>query len=334
MGKGNEQQRQGKPANRTFLEGSNTHCIKEYMKICNGMEVGQRRIFLAMSPSSREKGRSSLQHVQSSLLAGVGSGTLSSIVCAPLDLIRTRMQVMGDLKNHSSSTSNPSLVSNLRDIVQMDGIRGCFRGLSATLMTVPFFWGLYFPLYEHLKHHFHDLFHSTNVKEYNTNKVTATSTSEDGSLSIMQFEEPSESILIQKRPTKKSSTEEVSSMVHLCAAISAGAVADCICNPLFVVRTRMQTEALHYMDMPLSQRKPHSIGRTVMKLYQEGGIVIFWRGLTASLLGLIHVGIQFPMYVHNLFVLFCFVCFLKKANNQYYFHIFTEFFTVGCQRAQ
>ena len=297
MAKGNKQQQQGHPANARFLDRPNTDCIKEYMKFCSGMKVGQRRNLLAMSPSSREDGTSSkLQHVQSSLLAGVGSGTLSSIVCAPLDLIRTRMQVMGDLKNHSSSTSNPSLVSNLRDIVQMDGIRGCFRGLSATLMTVPFFWGLYFPLYEHLKQHFHDLFDST-TKKYNTDNVTATSTSEEGSLNILQFEEPSESILLQKRPTKQPGKEEVSSMVHLCAAISAGAVADCICNPLFVVRTRMQTEALHYMDMPVSERKPHSIGRTIIQLYQEGGILIFWRGLTASLLGLIHVGIQFPMYV-------------------------------------
>ncbi len=90
-----------------------------------------------------------------SLLAGLGSGTLSSIACAPLDLIRTRMQVVGDFKSSSSSSKskmiNTNIVQGLKDIIATDGIRGCFRGLCPTLMTVPTFWGLYFPSYEFLK---------------------------------------------------------------------------------------------------------------------------------------------------------------------------------------
>jgi hypothetical protein len=35
----------------------------------------------------------SQQQTVASLFAGVGSGTLSSMACAPLDLVRTRMQV-------------------------------------------------------------------------------------------------------------------------------------------------------------------------------------------------------------------------------------------------
>jgi solute carrier family 25 folate transporter 32 len=41
---------------------------------------------------------------------------------------------------------------------------------------------------------------------------------------------------------------------------------------------------------------PHGLASTVRSLYKEGGLPIFWRGLTASLLGLGHVGIQFPVY--------------------------------------
>ena len=86
--------------------------------------------------------------------------------------------------------------------------------------------------------------------------------------------------------------------VHIVSAIFAGAIADFVCNPLFVVRTRMQTEALHYFERPLEERKPHGIISTVKGLYREGGqsIFIFWRGLSASLLGLSHVAIQFPVY--------------------------------------
>ena len=85
-------------------------------------------------------------------------------------------------------------------------------------------------------------------------------------------------------------------LVHLSSAMTAGAVADVVCNPMFVVRTRMQTEALHYFQVPVAERKPHGVAATIIGLYKEGGVPIFWRGLTASLLGLFHVGIQFPVY--------------------------------------
>ena len=85
-------------------------------------------------------------------------------------------------------------------------------------------------------------------------------------------------------------------LVHMSSAIMAGAVADFFCNPMFVVRTRMQTEVLHYMERPVADRKPHGIAQTVKGLYRENGIPTFWRGFTASLLGLSHVGIQFPVY--------------------------------------
>lgn len=78
--------------------------------------------------------------------------------------------------------------------------------------------------------------------------------------------------------------------------MAAGAAADIVCNPLFLVRTRIQTEALHYFERPPSERVPHGVLKTVKAVYAEGGIPAFWRGLTASLLGLGHVAIQFPVY--------------------------------------
>lgn len=206
--------------------------------------------------------------MRSSFLAGVGSGVLSSVACAPLDLIRTRMQVIGDTKGASSaakiasSARLPSLgvYRALRDIISQDGFRGCFRGLGATLGTVPIFWGIYFPLYEGLKKDLHG--------RYNRH------------FSI-----------------EGGGQQSCPAVVHMSSAILAGAVADFVCNPMFLVRTRMQTEALHYYEMQLqSERRPHGIQSTVRSLYNEGGILVFWRGLTASLLGLSHVAIQFPIY--------------------------------------
>ena len=193
------------------------------------------------------------QNFMSSIIAGVGSGSLASIVCAPLDLLRTRMQVVGGLEKNGST--NPKIIKSIYEIYASDGIRGCFRGLGATLATVPAFWGLYFPLYESLKHQF----------------MTFSSSYGDGG-------------------------HNHHALVHLSSAMTAGAVADVVCNPMFVVRTRMQTEALHYFQVPVAERKPHGVAATIIGLYKEGGVPIFWRGLTASLLGLFHVGIQFPVY--------------------------------------
>lgn len=188
----------------------------------------------------------------SSLIAGVGSGSLASVVCAPLDLVRTRLQVAGGL---GKSARKARIIKSLYEVYLVDGVRGCFRGLGATLATVPAFWGIYFPLYEDFKSRIHDW-----SSQYG-----------DGG-------------------------DNHHAMVHLSSAVTAGAVADVICNPLFLVRTRMQTEALHYFQMPSSERMPHGLASTVRSLYKEGGLPIFWRGLTASLLGLGHVGIQFPVY--------------------------------------
>jgi len=198
-----------------------------------------------------------------SFFAGVGSSAAASVFCAPLDLVRTRLQVLGEITTvpgtGASSTTSTSLIKSFQDILRVDGVRGCFRGLGATLFTVPTFWGMYFSLYETAKRELH----------------------------VVYVPDDEGGMLIPTPPE-----------VHIVSAIFAGAIADFVCNPLFVVRTRMQTEALHYFERPLEERKPHGILSTVKGLYREGGqsIFIFWRGLSASLLGLSHVAIQFPVY--------------------------------------
>jgi hypothetical protein len=95
------------------------------------------------NPSSLTRKQSIVQpfdpiYLYSSLIGGVCSGTFSSVLCAPLDLIRTRMQVWGTVTGN-----RPSIPQMIREIVQKEGWKGCFRGLGATLVTVPAFWGVY-----------------------------------------------------------------------------------------------------------------------------------------------------------------------------------------------
>lgn len=101
-------------------------------------------------------------------------------------------------------------------------------------------------------------------------------------------------------------------LVHMGSAVAAGIVADVLCNPAFVVRTRLMTEAVHQNRQwavpsttirpssghnSSSNNPPHStIAQTVRALFAEGGWPIFWRGMSANLLGLSHVAVQFPVY--------------------------------------
>lgn len=80
-------------------------------------------------------------HLYSSLVAGAASGALASVLCAPLDLVRTRLQVWGEIRGKMGVIS--LIPHMIRDIVAKEGWRGCFRGLGATLITVPAFWGVY-----------------------------------------------------------------------------------------------------------------------------------------------------------------------------------------------
>jgi hypothetical protein len=81
-------------------------------------------------------------YIWSSLFAGVGSGALASVICAPLDVIRTQIQVYGEVVA-GRKPRDIGMVQVLRDIIRTEGVKGCFRGLGATLITVPFFWGVY-----------------------------------------------------------------------------------------------------------------------------------------------------------------------------------------------
>uniref|UniRef100_A0A7S2K0U6 Mitochondrial carrier protein n=1 Tax=Leptocylindrus danicus TaxID=163516 RepID=A0A7S2K0U6_9STRA len=197
--------------------------------------------------------------------AGAASGIISSVLCAPLDLVKTRLQVQGSLAAAAGNSAEMTTAQMFADIIKHDGYMGCFRGLTPTLSCVPVFWGIYFPLYEYSKRTI---------------------------MNQIYYEKPK-----QKEPV----------LVHVASAICAGMVADVLCNPMFLVRTRMQTESMHQF---LERRHEHNVSarnhaharltmrQTIMTLYQEGNrsIWIYWRGLTASLLGLSHVAIQFPVY--------------------------------------
>ena len=84
-------------------------------------------------------------------------------------------------------------------------------------------------------------------------------------------------------------------VLHITSAMLSGALGDVVTNPLWVIRTRLQTLIMH----PETRRGSHNMisawGMTKM-IYKEEGLLSFYKGLGASFLGLAHVAIQFPLY--------------------------------------
>lgn len=86
-----------------------------------------------------------------------GAGIICTLVCAPLDVLKVRLQVQGQL---GMSKYHGNLISNTYQIFREEGIRGTFRGVGPALLTVPIFWGVYWPLYNRMKAYFyHDQSH-------------------------------------------------------------------------------------------------------------------------------------------------------------------------------
>jgi solute carrier family 25 folate transporter 32 len=185
-----------------------------------------------------------VDHLMSTFAAGVGSGALASVICAPLDLIRTRMQVWSDVDRGAGNSPKQAF----QEILKKEGWRGCFRGLGATLVTVPLFWGVYFPLYDETKYWVTQHYPDQNV-----------------------------------------------SVIHCGSAVFTGAIADLICNPLFVIRTRLQTQALHQLA-DHQGLQASGMRQTAKELFTQHGLPVFWRGMTANMIGLTHVAVQFPAY--------------------------------------
>jgi solute carrier family 25 folate transporter 32 len=84
---------------------------------------------------------------------------------------------------------------------------------------------------------------------------------------------------------------EETPLVHVLSAMTAGASTNIITNPLWVLKTRFQTQTIGGGDV-----KYTGIFQGFARILREEGIQGLYRGLGPSLIGIIHVGVQFPLY--------------------------------------
>lgn len=82
------------------------------------------------------------------LLCGAASGTLSTLVTFPFDTVRRRMQIQN---LHVPVEKRLSGMGQIRMLMQNEGIRGIYRGLTPELLKVVPMVGTMFTVYEFLK---------------------------------------------------------------------------------------------------------------------------------------------------------------------------------------
>eukprot|EP01080_Neovahlkampfia_damariscottae_P005776 gene5776-9597_t len=76
--------------------------------------------------------------------------------------------------------------------------------------------------------------------------------------------------------------------INIVSSIYAGGVTAIATSPIWVIRTRMMTQ--------LGETGYQTIRHAFEEIYKKEGFRGFYHGLVPTLAGLIHVGIQFPMY--------------------------------------
>ncbi|KAK5131746.1 mitochondrial thiamine pyrophosphate transporter [Meristemomyces frigidus] len=87
----------------------------------------------------------SLPGTAKSFLAGAVAGTAATTATYPLDLLRTRFAAQGPEKVYAG------LRAGVGEIARLEGAAGFFRGLSAGIVQIVPYMGLFFALYEALK---------------------------------------------------------------------------------------------------------------------------------------------------------------------------------------
>ncbi|XP_070577659.1 mitochondrial basic amino acids transporter-like [Ptychodera flava] len=88
----------------------------------------------------------------SNFIAGAVAGGLQCVICSPMELAKTRVQIQGQGESRKFYTTHSheykGSIDCIRRIYQVEGIRGCYRGMVTTLLReVPGF-GVYFASYE------------------------------------------------------------------------------------------------------------------------------------------------------------------------------------------
>ncbi|TXT05922.1 hypothetical protein VHUM_03683 [Vanrija humicola] len=87
-------------------------------------------------------------------------------------------------------------------------------------------------------------------------------------------------------------SDKYPSLIHVTAAMTAGATGTILTNPLWVVKTRFMAQAV----LPPDAKRYRTTWDAIKTIYRTEGLSAFYKGLLPSLFGVTHVAVQFGLY--------------------------------------
>ncbi|CAH8468367.1 unnamed protein product [Schistosoma turkestanicum] len=204
---------------------------------------------------------------------------LCETITYPLDILKTRIQVYGEL----NSSSYPGVIKICSSVIKNEGLFQLWQGLSPALIRHVVYTGARMPIYEIIRQ---DVFHLPPASHF-TVKSTKDSSSENKSEVILQQK------LCTTESTKTKVIQENQSDFIIRAALTgiiSGSFAQFLASPIDLIKVRLQTERKWISELHLNDYKPSkptempighqrlSFIRTTKQLIAEGGIIGLWRG--------------------------------------------------------
>ncbi|TFK39009.1 mitochondrial NAD transporter [Crucibulum laeve] len=197
-----------------------------------------------------------------SMIAGAGGGLVASIATCPLDVVKTKLQAQRAIQGQQSYQGP---LETIKTILRESGFKGLYRGLGPTILGYLPTWAIYFAVYDGIKSAFGEP----------PPGVPITKSERLYPAAQVKGYQP----VIREHPWS----------LHILSAMTAGAASTICTNPLWVIKTRFMTQ------MPGEVRYRHTLD-AALTIYRSEGIRAFYRGLVPSLLGILHVAVQFPLY--------------------------------------
>lgn len=202
-------------------------------------------------------------------LAGAGGGIVAQLITYPLQTVNTRQQTD---RGGGEAGYRDGTIAQLYKVVHHEGWHRLYGGLSPSLVGTAASQGVYY--------YFYQIFRSRAEKSALSKLERGVG---DGSIGVLQ---------------------------SLVAAALSGCMNVLLTNPIWVVVTRMQTTRLKKMQSDPSspvilgvQTKRVSTeipscgtSHTIQDIYDEAGILGFWKGVFPALIMVWNPSIQFMLY--------------------------------------
>ncbi|QLL31422.1 hypothetical protein HG536_0B02850 [Torulaspora globosa] len=190
------------------------------------------------------------------IVAGLTTGSITTVVTHPLDLVKIRLQLLATNSGHLGygyviSSLKQNAKGNIRQL-----IKEAYRGLGINWFGNATAWALYFGLYRASK----DLVYELQAQENS------------------------------RHDDRLRRDAELSSWMYLSAGAISGVITSIATNPIWVIKTRMMSTSGQETNSYTSAADG------IRRLVRDEGIGGLWRGLMPSLFGVSQGAIYFMIY--------------------------------------